>query len=172
MSKINGQLIRSLHKGQHGSTYGGNPLACKVAMAALEVMEEEKLAENSHRLGEVLRASLISELPEHVVKTVRGKGLFNAVVIDEKFDAWQICLEVTAYTPWNNLIFCPTTTSMQFFLLDGQERPAGETDPRRHDPVRAAARHRRQADRGVRGHHQEERCQVRLDEMDYSHIPH
>lgn len=80
--------------GEHGSTYGGNPLACKVAMAALEVMEEEKLAENAQSLGEILRSEL-SQLPSQVVRLVRGKGLLNAIVIN----------------PGNaNILFCDKTT--------------------------------------------------------------
>lgn len=67
--------------GEHGSTYGGNPLAAKVGIAALEVLIEEKLCENAEKLGEVLRSEL-TKLPKDVVKTVRGKGLLNAVVID------------------------------------------------------------------------------------------
>lgn len=70
-----------IRPGEHGSTYGGNPLACKVAMAALEVMEEEKLAQNADKMGATLREEL-SKLPSSVVKLVRGKGLLNAVVIN------------------------------------------------------------------------------------------
>lgn len=68
--------------GEHGSTYGGNPLACKVAMAALDVMEEEKLAENAQAMGEILREEL-SKLPSNIVRLVRGKGLLNAIIINQ-----------------------------------------------------------------------------------------
>lgn len=70
-----------IRPGEHGSTYGGNPLACKVAMAALDVMEDEKLAENAEKMGEFLRDEL-RQLPSEIVKLVRGKGLMNAVVIN------------------------------------------------------------------------------------------
>lgn len=68
--------------GQHGSTYGGNPLACKVAIAALKVLEEEKLAENSEAMGKILRNEL-KKLPKSVVKEIRGKGLLNAIEMHE-----------------------------------------------------------------------------------------
>jgi len=97
-------VMTLLQPGQHGSTYGGNPLACKVAVAALEVLEEERLAENSERLGKLLRAALKSELPSHAVSTVRGKGLFNAIVVSEGFDAWDICVEMAK----NGLLAKPT----------------------------------------------------------------
>lgn len=68
--------------GEHGSTYGGNPLACKVATAALEVLVEEKLADNSEKMGQILRTEL-QKLPKDIVTNVRGKGLLNAIVIDK-----------------------------------------------------------------------------------------
>lgn len=70
-----------IRPGEHGSTYGGNPLACKVAMAALEVMEDEQLAKNAEKMGHVLRNEL-AKLPSSVVKLVRGRGLLNAVVVN------------------------------------------------------------------------------------------
>jgi ornithine--oxo-acid transaminase len=78
--------------GEHGSTYGGNPLAVKVAISALEVIKNEKLAENADKMGKILRNEL-SKLPKEVVKIVRGKGLLNAIVINDKYDAWQLCLK-------------------------------------------------------------------------------
>ncbi|XP_042877788.1 ornithine aminotransferase, mitochondrial-like [Penaeus japonicus] len=83
------EVMLCIKPGEHGSTYGGNPLACKVAMAALEVMEEEKLAENAERLGKILRSEL-SKLPEDVVSVVRGKGLLDAIVINKNYDAWKV----------------------------------------------------------------------------------
>lgn len=68
--------------GEHGSTYGGNPLGCKVAIAALDVLLQEKLAENAEKLGQLLRKEL-SLLPKEVVPIVRGKGLLNAIVINK-----------------------------------------------------------------------------------------
>merc|ERR1712217_920397 len=84
---------------EHGSTFGGNPLACAVATEALKVLKEEKLAENAQRLGEIFRSELkknIGHLP--FVETIRGKGLLNAVVVSKKFvekvTAWQLCLNM------------------------------------------------------------------------------
>lgn len=89
----NDEVMLTIMPGEHGSTYGGNPLACSVAMAALEVLEEEKLAERADRLGKMFRESMAT-LPKNVVSSVRGKGLLNAVVIDDKYDAMQICNEL------------------------------------------------------------------------------
>ncbi|CAL8077502.1 unnamed protein product [Orchesella dallaii] len=96
-------VMLCIKPGEHGSTYGGNPLACKVAMAALEVMEEEKLAENANVLGEFLRQEL-SKLPPQVVRLVRGKGLLNAIVINQEFDAWDVCVRLKE----NGLLAKPT----------------------------------------------------------------
>lgn len=89
----NDQIMLSIKPGEHGSTYGGNPLGCRIALEALRVLEEEKLAENAAKMGELLRDQL-RKLPKDVVTLVRGKGLLNAVVINEKFDAMKICLEL------------------------------------------------------------------------------
>lgn len=99
----NDPVMLCIKPGEHGSTYGGNPLGCKVAMAALQVLIDEKLAENAERMGRKLRESL-SELPKDVVSIVRGKGLLNAIVINSKFDAWEVCLRLKE----NGLIAKPT----------------------------------------------------------------
>ena len=67
--------------GEHGSTYGGNPLACRVALAALQVLIDEKLSENADKMGKKLRNEL-SKLPNDKISMVRGKGLLNAIVIN------------------------------------------------------------------------------------------
>lgn len=82
--------------GEHGSTYGGNPLGCAVAMTALQVLRDENLAERAERLGALFRQK-VAELKSPLVKEVRGRGLLNAVVIDESKSergrtAWQFCL--------------------------------------------------------------------------------
>lgn len=91
------EIILTLKPGEHGSTYGGNPLACKVAMAALEVLKEEKLDENAQARGEQLRAGLETLVGEKV-GLVRGRGLLNAMVINEpkagygaKGKAYELC---------------------------------------------------------------------------------
>ena len=75
-------IMLTIKPGEHGSTYGGNPLGCKVAMAALDVLVHERLAENAQRLGEKFRQELRT-LPENIVSIVRGKGLLNAMVINK-----------------------------------------------------------------------------------------
>lgn len=92
----NNEIMNVIKPGQHGSTFGGNPVAAAVAIAALEVIKEEKLAENAERLGIILRKGL-NEIAErnNLITLVRGKGLLNAIVINcgEDSDlAWEICL--------------------------------------------------------------------------------
>lgn len=99
----NDEVMLTLKPGQHGSTYGGNPLACKVAMASLEVLLEERLAENAEKMGQLLRGEL-RQLPENVIKLVRGKGLLNAIVINPDFDAMDVCLKLRD----NGLLAKPT----------------------------------------------------------------
>jgi ornithine--oxo-acid transaminase len=86
-------VMLQIKPGEHGSTFGGNPLACRVAIESLKVIQEEKLTENSERLGKILRDEL-NKLPKDIVVTVRGKGLLNAIVINEKYDAWDVCLRM------------------------------------------------------------------------------
>lgn len=90
------EVMLTLKPGQHGSTFGGNPLACKVAMAALEVVKEEKLAENAERLGILFRAQMQAIADRYaMVELVRGRGLFNAIVINPFGDgktAKDVCI--------------------------------------------------------------------------------
>jgi len=86
------QVMLVIKPGEHGSTYGGNPLAVKVAISALDVLKNENLAENADKMGKLLRQEL-NKLPKEVVKVVRGKGLLNAIVINDKYDAWHLCLK-------------------------------------------------------------------------------
>lgn len=99
----NDPIMLAIGPGEHGSTYGGNPLACKVAIAALEVLKEEKLDENAENMGQILRSELL-KLPKEIIKIVRGKGLLNAIVINEKYDAWEVCLRLKE----NGLLAKPT----------------------------------------------------------------
>lgn len=104
----NDEIMLCIKPGQHGSTYGGNPLACKVAIAALTVLKEEQLCENSERLGKLLLKELKviqSENPD-LIRAVRGKGLFCAMVINERNgkDAWDVCVELGK----NGLLAKPT----------------------------------------------------------------
>lgn len=80
--------------GEHGSTYGGNPLGMAVALTALRVVLEEGLAENAEAMGRLFREQLTEKLSKDVALTVRGRGLLNAIVVREGFDAWELCLKL------------------------------------------------------------------------------
>lgn len=88
-------VMMQIKPGEHGSTYGGNPLACAVAMKALEVLKSEKMAENAEKMGVILRNEL-EKLHSPFIKLVRGKGLLNAIVINhpEPEVSWELCLHL------------------------------------------------------------------------------
>lgn len=104
----NNEIMKVIHPGQHGSTFGGNPLACAVAIAALDVVEEEKLSERAEELGKFFRA----EIQKIIAKTdliyhVRGKGLLNAILVNdtpESPTAWNLCMQFAE----NGLLAKPT----------------------------------------------------------------
>ncbi|RYG45760.1 MAG: ornithine--oxo-acid transaminase [Chitinophagaceae bacterium] len=102
------EIMNVIKPGQHGSTFGGNPLAAAVAMAALNVVKEESLAENAQALGELFRERMATYITTSSIATlVRGKGLLNAVVINDSEDsdtAWNICLRLRD----NGLLAKPT----------------------------------------------------------------
>jgi ornithine--oxo-acid transaminase len=85
-------IMLNIKPGEHGSTFGGNPVACKVAIAALEVVKEEKLAERAEYLGKIFREEL-GKVQSDMIKQIRGKGLLNAIVIRPKNgkEAWDVC---------------------------------------------------------------------------------
>ena len=89
----NDDIMLTIKPGEHGSTYGGNPLACAVGMAALDVVRDEKLAENADRMGKIFRLE-VAKINHKMIKKVRGKGLLNAVVTEPSGDvqAWDICV--------------------------------------------------------------------------------
>lgn len=104
----NDDIMMVIKPGQHGSTFGGNPIAARVAIAALEVVKEEKLAENAQRLGDLFRKEMnrIIEKTDLVVK-VRGKGLLNAIIVNdtpESSTAWDLCMKLAE----NGLLAKPT----------------------------------------------------------------
>ena len=88
-------VMMQIKPGEHGSTYGGNPLACAVAMKSLEVLKSEKMAENAEVMGQLLRSEL-EKLNSPLIKLVRGRGLLNAIVIDHKDPevSWELCLHL------------------------------------------------------------------------------
>ncbi len=89
----NDEIMLTIKPGEHGSTYGGNPLACAVGMAALDVVRDEKLAENADSMGKIFRSE-VAKINHKMIKKVRGKGLLNAVVTEPSGDvkAWDICV--------------------------------------------------------------------------------
>ena len=94
------EIMLTIKPGEHGSTFGGNPLACKVAIAALNVIKEEKLARNANKLGIIFREKLNKYIKgSSIVQSVRGKGLLNAIIINDDNDsniAWNICLKMAS----------------------------------------------------------------------------
>ena len=99
------EIMLTIRPGQHGSTFGGFPLACKVATAALEVVEEERLTEKAEHLGQIFREE-IRKIESPFIKQVRGKGLLNAVVIEpyNGKEAWDVCIKMAE----NGLLAKPT----------------------------------------------------------------
>ncbi len=99
------EIMMTIKPGEHGSTYGGNPLACAVAMAALEVLKDENMAANAEAMGELLRSEIV-KLNSPFVSLVRGKGLLNAIVIKHSNPeaAWDLCLTLKE----NGLLAKPT----------------------------------------------------------------
>jgi len=98
-------IMLTIKPGEHGSTFGGNPVAARVAVAALEVVKEEKLAERAERLGKLFRDAM-KKIPSGMIEAVRGKGLLNAVIIHPKNGktAWDVCLKMAD----NGLLAKPT----------------------------------------------------------------
>ena len=102
------EVMMCIKPGEHGSTFGGNPLACAVAKTALEVVIEEKLAQNAEEMGNFFRNKMQTLIESSkLAQLVRGKGLLNAIVIDAKTEsdtAWNICLKLKD----NGLLAKPT----------------------------------------------------------------
>ncbi len=101
----NDEIMMTIKPGEHGSTYGGNPLACAVAMASLQVLKDENMMENANAMGQLLRDELI-KLNSPFINNVRGRGLLNAIVIKHNNTeaAWELCLQMKE----NGLIAKPT----------------------------------------------------------------
>ena len=125
----NDAIMEVIQPGQHGSTFGGNPIAAAVAVAALEVIKDEKLAENAAKLGELFRAKMNEYIAggSNIVNLVRGKGLLNAIVIndtEESETAWNICMRLKENgllakpTHGNIIRFAPPLVMTEKQLLD------------------------------------------------------
>ena len=99
------EVMLTIQPGEHGSTFGGFPLACRVATAALEVVKEEKLAERAETLGRIFREEM-NLIKSPLIRQIRGKGLLNAVVIEphDGKEAWDVCLKMAE----NGLLAKPT----------------------------------------------------------------
>ena len=99
------EVMLNIHPGEHGSTYGGNPLACAVAMEALAVLKDEQMAENAEYLGTIFRKEIAALNHPHI-KTIRGKGLLNAIVVEhpDPNAAWEMCMKMKE----NGLLAKPT----------------------------------------------------------------
>jgi len=99
------EVILTIKPGEHGSTYGGNPLACAVAIAALEVVKDEQLADNAEKMGRLLRKKLV-EIESSRINAIRGRGLLNAIDIRTKngVTAWDVCMKMKE----NGLLAKPT----------------------------------------------------------------
>ena len=121
-------IMEVIRPGEHGSTFGGNPVAAKVAMAALEVVKDEKLAENAEKLGQLFRAEMNKFIKTNdLINLVRGKGLLNAIVINDTEDsstAWDICIKLrdngllAKPTHGNIIRFAPPLVMTEEQLLD------------------------------------------------------
>lgn len=122
------EIMNVIQPGNHGSTFGGNPIAAAVAIAALEVVKEENLAENADYLGKIFRAEMNKYIKDSkIVSSVRGKGLLNAIVINDDEDsdtAWNICLKLrdngllAKPTHGNIIRFAPPLVMTEDQLLD------------------------------------------------------
>ncbi len=122
------EIMLTIKPGEHGSTYGGNPLACKVAITALQVLKDEDLAENSEALGKIFREEL-QKIDSSHISNIRGKGLFNAIEIKhrDKDAAWKFCMELKENgllakpTHGDKIRFSPPLIITKEQLLDGIE---------------------------------------------------
>lgn len=126
------EVMLSIEPGQHGSTYGGNPVACRVAMAALQVLLDEKLSENATKMGELFRDEAHKRLGDLAwVTDIRGKGLLNAIEVDERMaehlTAWEICIRLRdagllAKQTHNNIIrFAPPLVINEDQIMDSMD---------------------------------------------------
>ena len=122
----NNEVMMCIKPGEHGSTYGGNPLGCKVAMAALEVVRDENLAYNAENLGKKFRDDL-SNFSNPLIKNIRGKGLLNAIEVNdspESKTAWNICMKLkdngllAKPTHGNIIRFAPPLVIKEYEIID------------------------------------------------------
>lgn len=145
------EVMMTIEPGTHGSTYGGNPIGCAVAIRALEVVRDEKLTEKSEKLGHVFRDGL-KALNSPLITTIRGKGLLNAIVIDESktngHSAWDLCMLMKEK---GLLVIPPFPIFLQSDHTDSIR--LGQTDSPEHHPPRATSHHHGRRDPEMSLHH-------------------
>lgn len=148
------EVMLTIEPGTHGSTYGGNPLGCAVAIRALELVREENLVERAEYLGTIFRQGL-QDLNSPMITTIRGKGLLNAIVIDQTKTngkgAWGLCLLMKEKGLLVRRVFCFSYFSGMKFIMTNS--PQGETHPREyHSPGASARDHRRRNSESIEYH--------------------
>lgn len=129
-------VMLTIEPGTHGSTYGGNPLGCAVAIRALEIVRDEQMVEKAERLGHVFRSGL-QAIQSPVIQLVRGKGLLNAIIIDESktngHSAWELCMLMKEK---GLLVGFFLFLSISHLLIT-----TGQTNPPKHHPPGTPTRH-------------------------------
>jgi ornithine--oxo-acid transaminase len=150
-------VMLTIEPGTHGSTYGGNPLGCAVAIRALEVVQEEQMVERAEKLGQLFRKGL-EDLKSPLIETVRGKGLLNAIVIDESktngHTAWDLCMLMK--TKGLLVCFWPCFYHLKASLwgqANGESLTGQAYSPEHHPPGSTIGHHRGGDPEGL-GHHQ------------------
>ena len=164
-------VLGVIEPGTHGSTYGGNPLGCAVAMRALEVVREEGLVERAEKLGKILRQGL-EEMKGGLIMTVRGMGLLNAIVIDESKangkGAWELCLlmkekGLLVNTPWLNRLFHRLKSGWPWTNAHTDMFP-GQAHASEHHPPSTSTSHYRRSDPPISRHHPKRRRRIARSE--------
>jgi ornithine--oxo-acid transaminase len=134
-------VMLTIEAGTHGSTYGGNPLGCAVAIRALEIVRDENMVERAEKLGHLFRDGLAA-IKSPLIQTVRGKGLLNAIVIDESktngHSAWDLCMLMKEKGLLVSLGSSNDLVLVSNFHLSGQAHP-----PEHHPPCSSSGHHRR-----------------------------
>ena len=144
-------VMLTIEPGTHGSTYGGNPLGCAVAIRALEIIREEDMVERAEKLGQVFREGL-KALKSPLITTIRGKGLLNAIVIDEAktngHSAWDLCMLMKEKGLLVSINFAHALIARgrHFEKMFANAKVTGQANTREHNPPRTAAGNHRGRD--------------------------
>jgi ornithine--oxo-acid transaminase len=150
-------VMLTIEPGTHGSTYGGNPLGCAVAIRALEVVQEEQMVERAEKLGQLFRKGL-EDLKSPLIETVRGKGLLNAIVIDETktngHSAWDLCMLMKTKGLLVRVRHYLYVLKASLWGQANGESLAGQAYSPEHHPPGSTIGYHRGGDRKGPGHHQ------------------